>query len=67
MAVTVTSRDPLKSAGGVPVKRLPSKDSHSGSASPFEMVALSVKASPSTSVKASTGRTKSISASSSKF
>ena len=67
LAVTTISTTPLKSAGGVPTNRFPSKDNHSGSVSPSEVVATSVNASPSRSVNAFSGSAKSTSVSSSKL
>ena len=67
LAVTVMSRVPLKSAGGVPVKRLPSKDNQSTSGSPLDIIAVNISASPSISENALIGSVKSTNASSSKL
>ena len=40
LAVTSMSSRPLKSAGGVPVKRLPSNDSQAGSGAPPASLAV---------------------------
>ena len=58
LAVTVKSRVPLKFAGGWPVKRLPSNNSHAGNAFPFASFAVKARLSPSTSLNVFAGTTK---------
>ena len=58
LALTLISRSPLKSAGGVPVKAAPSKLSQDGRSDPSAKVALKASSALSTSLKASDGSAK---------